>query len=91
MQVPSLRFFVFFVARSGVALWTPFLIYFWPHVGSIWGPQIKYFGVTFWTPQKVGYKSEKDATTEIRRSQEAAGERWRAAPGRGKGRGKPFP
>ena len=60
MQVPSLRFFVFFVARSGVAFWTPFLIIFGPILAPFWGPKINYFGVIFWTPKKVGSKSEKE-------------------------------
>ena len=91
MQVQSLLFFVFFVARSGVAFWTLFLIIFAPILAPFWGPKISYFGVIFWTPKKVGSKSEKDATVQIRRSRGAAKERWRAAPGRGKGRGKPLP
>ena len=81
MQVLSLHFFVFFVARSRVALWIPFFNYFDPILIPFWGPKIVDFWIYFWTPGKVGSKGEKDATTQIRRSRGAAKERWRAAPG----------
>ena len=91
MQVPSPRFVVFVVARSRAALWTPFFRYFGTILAPFCGPRIDCLWVNFWTPEKVGSKSEKDATAQIRRSRGAAGECWGAAPGRGKGRGKPLP
>ena len=73
MQVPSLHFFIFFVARSRVALWTPFFNYFDLILSPFGGLKMFDFWIYFWIPEKVGSKGEKDATTQIRRSQRAPG------------------
>ena len=51
MQVPSLRFFVFFVARSRAALWTRFFNDFGHHFGVA---KLVIFGFIFGPPKKGG-------------------------------------
>ena len=83
MQVPSLRFFVFFVARSGVALWTPFFNYVWLHFGSILGSQNQLFWGHFLDPQKSRLQRRKRRDSAIPGREESTPEQRRGGVGEG--------
>ena len=72
MQVPSLRFFCIFRRSLGGRIVDPlFSIIFGTILAPFGGPKISYFGVIFWTPQKVGSKDEKDGTAQFRGARRA--------------------
>ena len=66
MQVPSLRFLYFSSLARGSRCGPPFLIIFGTILAPFGGTKISYFGLIFWTPQKVGSKDEKDGTAQFR-------------------------